>query len=137
VSLLSQLDHHLTAHPHEPVPAALRAAWRQALDAVANGASLDSALSNGSRRTRNTALGRAAELLAPRHGAHVAAAIVLTALARYQSSSREPRTAVEVALQRALDAGGVPRSRKQIARIIASQSRGHHEREVSTEHCDD
>ena len=137
MSILTQLAAHLRGHRGEPLPAPMAAALLRALDAVADGASLDSALLNGSRRTRNSALGRAAELLAPRHGAHIAADAVLTALARYQSSRREPRTAVEVALQAALDAGGVPRSRKQIARIIASQSRGHHEQEVSTEHCED
>jgi hypothetical protein len=137
MSILTQLADHLRGHRGEPLPATMAAALLRALDAVADGASLDSALLNGSRRTRDSALCRCAELLAPRHGAYVAADAVRTALARYQSSLREPRTAVEVALQRALDAGGVPRSRKQIARIIASQSRGHHGQEVSTEHCDD
>lgn len=116
--LLRELDDHLQAGA--PVPAWLVEQLHSARMKAEHGCPLDVVL-GVDRARRDAALRRAGELLHPNPSDepwHVAGR-VLAALERFQRRQRAPQSELETVLQAAIDAGLVPLSQKQVARILA------------------
>lgn len=119
--LLAELHDHLYRRPDAPLPAHLVAAVRRALDRYADGCTLAQAFETGDRRRRDSALRRAAELLAPDRGTWTQAGLVLQAVTRFRDAKREPRTPAEEVFLVAI-AEGCPGTQRQIYTILRDRN---------------
>jgi len=121
--LLDALAVHCLTRPGDPLPAPLVERVLRAAELLAEGRGVECAIGWDLER-RDMALRRAAECLVadPASAPYVAAAAVLQAHAEL-SRVRAP-TAAHEALQAAESYGPMPRSRRQLARILMDTNGG-------------
>ena len=124
--VLADLRDHLRQRADRPLPPALVADLRRALDAIETGVELRVAFGNGDHHRGLSALTRAAELVKPGAGAWARAGALAEALRRFRTmawprircGAREPVGELETALAAALQCYPWPTSQRQLYRLL-------------------